>query len=211
LGHHPKQRQGNIMITRGRRWLMALAAMMTVASGAACASGPVQTLSSQGHPDLANASTIVRPGQSADGEAYVVNSAPGTVLVTGVSAVAIPGVPAGRLVHVALAATGAGVAAMRGWPPTGVPVRGFIGAELPHGVVGIIFGITGPATGRHYAVAGLRIEYRYRGGAYSAVAWAGMTACVTANPNSGSAKSFASCEQFSNQVNSILEKMAGLS
>jgi hypothetical protein len=200
-------------MTRGRSgsWLMALTAMMTVASGAACGSGPLQTLSSQGQPDLANASTFVRPGQSADGEAYVANSAPGAVQVTGVSAVTVPGVPAGRLVHVALQATGAGVAAMRGWPPTGVPVRPFIGAELPHGVTGIAFGITGSVIGGHYAVAGLRIEYRYRRQMYSAIAWAGMTACVTSNPNTGSPKSDASCEQFSNDVNSIMEKMAGTS
>ncbi len=199
------------MMTRGRSWLMALTAMMTVAASAACASGPVQTLSSHGQPDLANASIFVRPGQAADGEAYVVNSAPGTVLVTGVSAVAVPGVPAGRLVHVSVATTGSGVAAMRGWPPAGVPVRGLIGAELPHGVVGIVFGITGPVIGGQYAVAGLRIDYRDRGGAYSTVAWAGMTACVTANPSTGSSRSFASCEQSSSDVNSSMEKMAGFS
>ena len=200
------------MIRGGRgSWLMALTAMITVASVAACGSGPLQTLSSQGQPDLANASTLVRPGQSADGETYVVNSGPGAVQDTGVSAVTIPGVPAGRLVHVGLPTTGAGVAAMRGWPPTGVPVRRFIGAELPHGVTGIVFGITGSVIGGHYAVAGLRIEYRYRLQTYSTIAWAGMTACVTPNPNTASRKSFASCEQFSNSVNSILEKMAGLS
>lgn len=199
------------------RWSIGLVAMMTVAVSAGCGSapsaGPLQTLSSGGQPYLAMTSSDVVPEQSADAEAYVVNSAPDPVQITAVSAVPVPGEPAGRLVHVGLQSTGASLAGGEGWPPP-VPVKQAIGAELSHGQTGIVFGITGQVSGRSYAVAGLRVEYKYRGQLYSTLAWAGEAACVATSWKSnasGWTAHVASCQAFTRKVNAILEKMAGIS
>jgi hypothetical protein len=60
-----------------------------------------------------------------------------------------------------------------------------------------VFGITRPTAGHAYAVAGLRIEYTYRGQSYSVIAWAGAAACVAANWRS----SFPTCDPFVHAVN----------
>lgn len=190
---------------------------MTVALSTACGSaqsaGPLQTLGSGGQPYLAMTSSDVTPEQSADAEAYVFNSAPDPVQITAVYAMPVPGEPAGRLVHVGLQSTGASLAGGEGWPPP-VPVKQAIGAELPHGQTGIVFGITGQVSGRRYAVAGLRIEYKYRGQFYSTLAWAGEAACVATswkrNANGWKAN-VASCQAFTSKVNGILEKISGIS
>ncbi len=174
--------------------------------------GPLQTLRSGGQPYLAMSSADVVPGLTADAEAYVFNSAQGPVRITGVSAVAVPGVRTARLVHVGLQSTGDNLAGGEGWPPP-VPVKPAIGADLPHGQSGIVFGIAGPAVGRDYAVAGLRIDYEYQGQRYSAVAWAGEAACVAASwrHHSASWKSdVAACQAFTNTVNGVLEKELNL-
>lgn len=192
---------------RARGWSRALTVALAAASVSACGSagGPVRTLSSAGQPDLGMTLVYVAPGQSADAEAYVVNSTHDVVQVTSVSAVAVPGEPEGRLVHTGIQSTGAGVAGMRGWPA--VPVRAMVGASLPGGQDGIVFGITGAAPGHDYAVAGLRIQYTYRGQSYSVIAWAGLAACVTVKMRS----SGTSCQSFANKVNNIVMKMAGVS
>lgn len=198
------------------RWFTGLVAMTAVVSATACGSsqsaGPLQTLNSGGQPYLAMSSTDVVPEQSADAEAYVFNSAQDSVQITGVTAVIVPGEPAGRLAHVGLQSTGNSLAGGSGWPPP-VPVTPAIGAELAHGQTGIVFGITGSVIGRDYALAGLRVEYKYHGQLYSTVAWAGEAACVAANwrLESASWKSdTASCQAFTNKVNSILQKTASL-
>lgn len=199
------------------KWYTGLVAMTTVVSAAACGSsqsaGPLQTLSSGGQPYLAMSSSDVVPKQSADAEAYVFNSAQDPVQITEVTAVVVPGEPAGHLVHVGVQSTGDSLAGGAGWPPP-VPVKQAIGAELPHGQTGIVFGITGLVIGRNYAVAGIRVEYKYHGQLYSTVAWAGEAACVAASwrPESTSWKAdTASCQAFTSKVNSILQKTANLS
>jgi len=226
------------MMTRGRagRLPIALAAIAVVVSGVACGSarsgdathkdkagsrsavprrtaipsrpaGPLQTASSGGQPVLAMADSVVRAGQSSDAEAYVVNSADNPVRITAVTAVPVPGEPQGLLVHVGLQSTGDGLAAGRGWPP--VPVRQAVGAEVPTGLTGIVFGIAGPVSGRDYAVAGLRVDYQYHGRIYATIAWSGEAACVIGSGESDGAD--ASCSAFSKKINSILEKLAGTS
>ena len=200
--------------TNTGRWSIALVTAMVIISDAACGSaqsaGPLQTLSSGGQPYLAMASSDVVPGQPADAEAYVVNSAKDSVQITGVSAVPVSGEPTGRVMFVGLQSTGASLASGHGWPPE-VPVKPAIGAELPHGEVGIIFGIIGPAGARHYAIAGLLVHYKYHGALFTTVAWAGEAGCVADSwrPGASNWKSeAAACQAFTEKVNGILEKTA---
>lgn len=189
--------------------VLAVAALTAVAcgpAGLAGPAGPLAALTAGGQPYVALASAVVTPGESADAEAYVVNSAPdGPVQVTGVAPVAVPGAPVGRLVHTGIQATGASVAAMRDWPA--VPVRSFVGSRLPAGRSGIVFAIAGQQPGHNYAVAGLRIEYTYAGQSYSVVTWGGSVACVAATVTAD----VPSCEPFKHDVNDAVEKMAGIS
>ena len=193
------------------RFLSTLVTIVVIAAGAvACGSaqsaGPLQTQMSGGLPDLAAASIAIEPGQSADGEAYVVNSAADSVQIIQVTAVPVPGEPTAHLIHAAVASTGAGVATARGWPPP-VPVRPAVGAQLAHGLSGIIFGITGRAPSREYAIAGVKITYKYHGQVYSTTAWAVEVACVAKNwrkdPIPG-------CQAVTNKSNGIVEKMIGI-
>jgi len=193
-----------------RKWPIALVAMMASVSAAGCgkaAAAPLQTANSQGQPYVAISSLQVRPGQSWDAEAYVFNSANGPVQITGVAAVPVTDEPEGRLVHVGLLSTGAG-AAGGGWPP-GVPVIPPIGAEIPPGLTGIIFAMAGSAADHDYAVAGLRIEYEYRGHGYATIAWDGDAVCVYGGRNRHADD--ASCTAFGNKVSAIVEDMSGLS
>ncbi len=146
-------------------------------------------------------------GQPADGEAFFYNSASGPVTITAVFAVPVTGEPAGHLADVGVQATGRGVAAERGWPPPDVPVHPAIGAELPHGYAGIIFGVTGDRVGHNYALAGLRVAYTYQGQSYQAVAYDGEAACVAASSHANDP----SCHAFVSKSNTIIMKMAGLS
>jgi hypothetical protein len=198
---------------RAARFMSWLAVMTTTAAVAACgsagpAAGPLGLQISGGQPVIAMSSIIVVPGQAADAEAYLDNDAQAPVRITAVSVVSAPGFAAARLVDVSVATSGHGLATARGWPPP-VPSRPAIGADLPYGNVGLFFGITGPLAGHNYAVAGLKIAYTYQGQHHSLVAWAGAAACVAANPNSSS--SYQSCSTYTTSVNTIVEKLAGLS
>jgi hypothetical protein len=194
---------------RSRNWPVALVALMALVSAAACGppAGRLKGATAQDLPVLAMATLLVRPGQSSDAEAFVFNSAGGPVQITGVTAVPVTDEPEGRLVGVGLQSTGARIWAGYGWPP-GVPVKPAIGAEIPHGLTGIIFGIAGSAAGHDYAAAGLRIEYVYHGQAHATVAWAGEAACVYGGRNRRADE--ASCTAFGNKVNAIVEDMSGL-
>jgi hypothetical protein len=162
--------------------------------------GPLQTLTtSGGQPALAVSSMFVDRDQASDGEAYVVNSARYPVTITAVSAVVIPGIPPGELVQVAIAATGAAVAATRGWPPP-VPVRPAIGGTLGYGTSGIIFGVRGPRIG-DYAIAGVKITYDYHGQVGSTIAWAANVACVVASWRTDGSQ--AACTAYLNTIATI--------
>jgi hypothetical protein len=190
---------------------MALVALMALVSGAGCgkaAGDPLQTANSQGQPYVSMASSLVRPDQSSDGEAYVFNSAGGPVQITGVTAVPVTDEPAGRLVHLGLQLAGAGVWAGEGWPPD-VPLTAAIGGEIPSGLTGIVFAMAGLAADHDYAVAGLRITYEYQGRAYSTIAWDGEAACVYDGRNRHADD--APCTAFGNKVGAIVEDMSGLS
>jgi hypothetical protein len=198
---------------------IALVAGMMIVAVAACGSGkagpvppgrsagPLQPAKSGGRTLLAAASVGVNPGEPADGEAYLVNSVPGPVRVTRVSAVSVPGQRAARLTHVAVATAGEGIAGARGWPPP-VPVRPAVGARLPRGLVGIVFGFTGEVPGREYALAGVKITYEYQDRQYSAIGWAVEVACVSRNwrqPSPGSG-----CQAATDRANTTVKKMTGL-
>ena len=199
------------IIARTGRFAGLIAVLLASVSITACGSaseGPLQTLSAGGKPVLAMTSVVVTPGQSADAEAYVTTSAKNyPVQVTSVSVVPVAGEPAGTLVHAGVQSTGASVAADRGWPA--VPVEPLIGAQLAHrlpgNLFGIVFGASGPATGHNYAVAGLRIGYRYHGQSYSMIAWAPLAICVAASLRSNTP----SCQPFQQKINQIVMKLSG--
>ena len=197
------------MMTRPRiRGCCAVLTVTAALASAGCGSspaspGPLREESSGGEPAVAAAAILVDQGQAADGEVYVVNSAHSSVLVTGVSEVAVPGYPSGSLQHTAITATGAGVATARGWPPP-VPVRPAIGGTLPPGLSQIVFGFSGPRAGQDYAMAGVTITYEYHGQAYSVTAWTAEVACAMQKPP-------AACKAYLAKVNARVEKMAGLS
>jgi hypothetical protein len=192
--------------------MLGMAAMLAAFSIAACGSsadngGPLGELLVSGRPVLGVGASIVRPGQSADGEAYVFNSAQGFVRITGISAVPVTSEPAGHLVNAGIQSTGTSASSDRGWPPEGVPVKPAIGAELPHGQSGIVFGVSGAVIGRNYVLAGLRVDYTYNGQSYSTTVWGGEAACVAVND----AADDASCQPFIQKANAVIEQMAGLS
>lgn len=184
--------------------LTVTAALASTGCGSSPASpGPLHEETSGGEPAVAAAATLVDHGQAADGEVYVVNSAHSPLLVTGVSEVAVPGYPAGSLQHTAITATGAGIAAARGWPPP-VPVKPAIGGTLPPGLSQIVFGFNGPKAGQDYAMAGVTITYKYHGQTYTVTAWTAEVACTMQKPQ-------AACGAYLAKVNARVEKMAGLS
>jgi hypothetical protein len=207
-------------MTRTGRRIRLLAAVLAAVSLTACGStpsaGPLQTLSVGGQPYAAMGGIWVVVGQSADAEAYVFSAVHDPVTVAGVSAVPVPGDPTGRLVHAGIEATGASIAVDRGWPP--VPVGPLIGTDLPlagsglpQGQSGIIVGLSGLQVGRAYAIAGIRIEYRYHGKSYATTAWAGLAFCVvTAAQYKSGATVCPSFKAFSDNVNRQVEKMAGI-
>jgi hypothetical protein len=130
--------------------------------------GPLQTSSVDGQPTLGMTSDAVLRGTCVDAEAYVTSTASDAVTLVGVSAVLLPGESLGRVACAGVATTGRGVAGAGGWPVPGVPVGKVAGARLPPGDSGIVFGITGPAKDRYYAVAGILVTYEYHGWLYSA-------------------------------------------
>jgi hypothetical protein len=196
---------------RIRRCCAVLTAAVASLTGAGCGSsqsaGPLQELTAGGKPALTAASVLVDPGQTADGEVYVVNSAHEPVTVTGVSEVVVPGELSGTLRHVAIATTGAAIAYARGWPPP-VPVRPAVGGTLPPGMSGIIFGFSGPRTGQDYTIAGVKITYDYHGQAYSVIAWVAEVACNV--PDFRTTHSQPACLTQKDKVNASVEHMAGL-
>jgi hypothetical protein len=145
--------------------------------------GPLQTSSVGGQPSLGMTSDAVLRGTCVDAEAYVTNTASDAVTLVRVSAVPLPGENLGHVACAGVATTGHGVAGASGWPVSGVPVEKVAGARLPHGDSGIVFGITGPAKDRYYAVAGILVTYEYHGHLYSVTAWAGDLACVVPTLN----------------------------
>lgn len=52
------------------------------------------------------------------------------------------------------------------------------GARIGPGESRLVFGISGQRLGRSYAVAGLKITYRYEGRSFTAIAWSAALVCV---------------------------------
>jgi hypothetical protein len=193
----------------GRRLLALTAVTVVLVGAAACGSsqpaGPVQMTMSDGQPDFDAGGVVVNQGQTADGEADVVNSGQDPVTITAVTVIDLPGWQPGDLLRAAIATTGAGVAGARGWPPP-VPEKAAIGGTLPHGLNQIVYGIAGNGVGRYYAIAGVKITYRYQGRSYSMLAWTALVACVAKSWRTGSESL---CNAQVQKANTALEKLAG--
>jgi hypothetical protein len=203
-----------------RRWVWRIAGAAVAASAIVLAvvfwllpssAGPLQTLMVGGQPYEATSGGGVITGQPDDLEAYVFNHARDPVRVTGVSAVTVPGVPAGRFVHGGIQTTGSSIASAAGWPIPGVPVRPLIGAELPPGKSGIIVAFLGTEVGRAYGGLGLRITYTYHGTSYAMRAWAGFDYCpVTPKEwKSDYTKVCPDLDAFENKINADMMARAG--
>jgi hypothetical protein len=199
-----------MLASRVRRCLLALIAVIVVLAGAVgCGSsqpaGPVQMTMIGGQPAYDFGGGVVSPGQTEDGEADVVNSGHDPVTITAVTVIDLPGWQPGDLLRVAIATTGAGVAGARGWPPP-VPEKAAIGGTLPHGLNQITYGIAGNRVGQYYAIAGVKITYRYQGSTYSMLAWTALVACVAKSWRTGSESP---CNAQVQKANAALEKLAG--
>jgi hypothetical protein len=196
---------------------VVIAALLAVALAAALAvavaswirgpsAGPLQALSLDGEPTVDGASVEVPPGRSADFTAFVVNPLRSPIRLVSATVVPVTGErPTGRLVHVGISTTLGMAAAVGGWPIHSLPTRPLSGALIGHGQSDIIFGITGPVSGRAYSVAGLRIGYRYGHRTYYVVAWSAAVACVTTRYNDGHAL----CPDAADNAQSRVQQMAG--
>jgi hypothetical protein len=167
--------------------------------------GPLSTLSQGGQPIIDSAGGPVRPGQTQDATAFIFNSAHEDVTLLHASLVPVQREPAARLAH-------AGVFlnhsydvgnATSSWPPPGDHVRPLRGAVIGHGQAGILFAITGPATGRGYTTAaGVKISYRWHGAVYTVIAWSASVAC-------GDQLSSDRCGQLTDRAQSLAIQQAG--
>ena len=205
----------NRMSRTACRALAVLVVALLVACGqggtrnSAATDGPLGTPSDGGQPAVDTASIALNFGQTADGGIDIVNSAEASVRITAISLVPINGEPDGRLVHVAIIVHGSAIGADRSWPPEGIgkKFQPAIGANIPPGVSQIVIGITGMPGVAHYAVAGARIDYVYRGAPYTTIAWDALAACFEQNGSTTGP----SCSAFGDKVNWIFKRMVGLS
>jgi hypothetical protein len=145
------------------------------------ASGPLQAYTSGGGVVASVAGLRLRPGQTADFDAYVVNTSGSPVKVTGVRLVGLPGYRTPQLVHVSAESGSNSIGSQLGWPPEGVALRGDLnGGTVPPGLTRIAVGVRAPARGV-FVVSGLSLTY---GQGASTVAWGGSVTCAVADPSS---------------------------
>jgi hypothetical protein len=167
--------------------------------------GPVSTLINRGQPVITSASGATKPDQDYNATAYVVSSAHDKVTLLSASLVPLHGEPAGKLVHAGVYldhSYDAGQAS-RFWPPPGDHVRPLRGALIGHGQTGILFAMTGPASGHGYTMsAGVKIIYAWHGQRYSVIAWSASVAC-------GDKLSFNRCGQLFSKAQAVVIKQAG--
>lgn len=170
-------------VKRARRLVAAVAAgcftitPLTGCGGSGLASGPLQSVSQNGQKLVEAGAVAVAPGESADFTAYLVNTASGPVTPISAVAIPVPGQTVGKLVHVAVNVNHDYVGEGAKWPPS-VPVNPLGKATLGRGSRGVTFAFTGDTVGRNYALAGIKIKYRYQGQVYEMTAWSIGVACV---------------------------------
>lgn len=174
----------------------------TAACGTASAAGPLHSLSQAGQRVVDVDADPVYPGQTTDFTAFLVNPLSSPVTLVSAVAVPIPGVPPAHLAHVAVDTSVNIDGVNRGWPP-GLPIKPIAGARIGPGQTNIVAGVTGSVPGHNYAVAGLRVTYRYEGHTYSVVAWSGAIACVVKV-----LRDTKSCVRLNNTVMSKVQQLA---
>jgi hypothetical protein len=187
--------------------LVALSLLtMAIASCGPGQAGPLQALSEGGQPIVDGASVEIPPGRPADFTAFLFNPLTSSVRLLSAAIVRVTGhLPAAQLLHVGISTTPGFAGASTGWPIRRLPTRPLNGALIGHGQSNIIFGVTGPVSGRNYYVAGLKITYEYKAHIYHVVAWSAAVACVTTrfrDPH------FAACPGASDRTQTTVEKMA---
>ncbi len=167
--------------------------------------GPLSTLSQGGQPIIDGSGVPVRPGQTQNATAFIFNSAHEGVTLLSASLVPVRREPAARLAHTAVYLNHSYDVgnASSSWPPKGDHVRPLRGAVIGHGQTGILFAITGPASGRGYTTAaGVKISYRWHGAVYTVIAWSASVAC-------GDQLSSARCGQLTDRAQSLAIQQAG--
>lgn len=184
---------------------LLIAAPVLVACGADPAPGPLQSLGSQGQPIVDGAAVPVLANQSADFTAFVFNPLHTSITLISAVVVGVPGTSTAHLAHVAVDTSINIMGEGRGWPPN-LPIKPLSGAQVGHGQINIIVGITGTTVGQNYAVAGLKITYRYRGHLYNVVAWSAGIACV-----SKVVRSTRSCDAADRTIVPKVRRMSGAS
>lgn len=168
--------------------------------------GPLQSLSKDGQHVVDAGGSEVTPGESADTTAVVVNDAAAPVTLVSASLLPVSGHPVGHLTGAAVVVGNNFLGGGHGWPPD-VPVRPFTGAILHHGRNHIVLGMSGPAAGRVYVAAGLKITYRYRGALSTMTAWAVVSACVV--PEVRIDHSYPLCDRETNSAWTEVRNEAG--
>lgn len=203
------------MRNRGQlqRFVSAVVAVVAVGLVGGCGAGqqgPLRPVMVAGgsRPVVVAGGSLVTPGQPAVATAYVDNHSAVPVTLVSASVITVPGFPAGRLRHVAVAVAHNSVQGGHGWPPSGVALRPLRGARLGRGETGIVLGISGPRAGRDYVVAGLRITYRYEGKLYSMSAWVATVACVVTSIPAGSGSALRSCSRTGQRAQATVIRQA---
>jgi hypothetical protein len=161
--------------------------------------GPLSSLSEGGQPLITDSADEVRPGEPHIATGYVVNSSHDAATLVSASLVPVTGLPAARLVHVAVDTNHNYAGTGKHWPP-GVPIEPLPGAHLGHGQTGVVFAITGPRHGA-FSAAGLKLTYRWHGSTYSVIAWSVSVACVQLHDSA--------CQHALDTATNRTEKLAG--
>jgi hypothetical protein len=180
--------------------------IVAIAGCGSSQAGPLRALSVGGQPIVDGASVQVPPGSSADFTAFIYNPLKSPIRLLSATIVPVTGhLPVGRLLHVGIGTTKGIAGASTGWPIHGLPTRQLKGALVGHGQSNIIFGITGPVSGRNYYVAGVKIGYEYQGQNFYVTAWSAAVACVTTRFRD---RHFQACPGASARTQNTVEHMA---
>lgn len=182
-----------------------LAVVLPLAFLGGSSDGPLSTLMQGGKPIIDGSGIAVHEGKLMDATAFVYNAAHSQVTFLSTSLIPVRGKPAGKLVHAGVYLNHSydvGNASAK-WPPKGDQVRPLRGAQVGRGQAGILFAMTGPASGHGYTMAaGLKITYRWQGHVYTVDAWSAAVSC-------GSRLTSARCNDLTNQAQNLAIKQAG--
>lgn len=207
----------------------AVAVLLLAAAGVNVFHSPasndrLQADSAVGGVLVENNNETALPGQITDFSAVVTNPGTADAVLVSATLIPLPGYPVPQLLHLGLVATATGplippafssaLGSDYGWPPHGIKVRPFTGANIrAHAQTAIAFGISGDRFGSDYAVAGLRIHYRLQGHLYNLNAWSAALDCISSGdegvPSNLTNQQLAACDSALVTVDSEAAKMAG--